>query len=186
MMLIACAPASPPPVALPDAAVVSQEDSVPVALPEGPLAPAIHNEVWLNSDPLADADLRGKVVILDFWTFGCINCVRTIPALREMYDTYKDDPGVVLIGMHTPEFSYEKDVAAVQDAIKRLEVPYAVAIDNDMATWRAFNNRYWPSIYIIDKRGVIRYNHIGELHTDRPIYGELLALIDQLKREPGG
>ena len=158
---------------------------MPSSLLAGPLAPPIANEVWLNSDPLTDADLHGKVVILDFWTFGCINCVRTIPALREMYNHYKDDPGVILIGMHTPEFSYEKDLDAVKEAIERLDVPYAVAIDNDMATWNAFNNRYWPSIYIIDKRGAIRYNHIGELHSDRPIYGQLLDLIDQLKQEPG-
>ncbi len=110
--------------------------------------------------------------------------MRTIPAVRELHNTYRAD-GLVVIGVHSPEFSYEKDVDNVKDAIARLEVPYAVALDNDFKTWRAFNNRYWPSLYLIDKRGVIRYNHIGELHVGTKSWDELVSLIEQLQKEPG-
>jgi len=104
--------------------------------------------------------------------------------VRELYNKYKDSD-LVIIGIHTPEFNYEKDINAVQDAIVRLDVPYPVALDNDKLTWRAFRNRYWPSLYLIDRRGVIRHNHIGELHTDRNSYTELVALIEQLLQESG-
>ena len=108
--------------------------------------------------------------------------MRTIPAVRELYNTYKD-AGLVVIGVHSPESGYEQDVDNVKDAIARLDVPYAVVLDNDLITWRAFNNHYWPSLYLIDKRGVIRYNHIGELHVGTKGWDELVALIEQLKTE---
>jgi alkyl hydroperoxide reductase subunit AhpC len=109
--------------------------------------------------------------------------VRTIPAVRELHDTYKDD-GLIVVGVHSPEFNHEKDVDNVRDAITRLDVPYPVAIDNDFATWRAFDNRYWPTLYLVDKRGVIRYSHIGELHKDTKSWNELVSLIEQLRKEP--
>lgn len=110
--------------------------------------------------------------------------MRTIPAVRELHNLYQNS-GLVVIGVHTPEFDYEKDVNNVKNAIARLNVPYAVAIDNDYATWRAFNNSYWPSLYVIDKRGVIRYNHIGELHQNTRDWDEVVSLIEQLQKEPG-
>lgn len=110
--------------------------------------------------------------------------MRTIPAVRELYAAYHD-AGLTVIGMHSPEFGYEQNIDNVRDAIARLEVPYPVALDNDFTTWRAFNNHYWPSLYLIDKRGVIRYNHIGELHVGTQSWDELVALIERLQKEPG-
>jgi hypothetical protein len=108
--------------------------------------------------------------------------VRTIPAVRELHRQYQDQ-GLVVIGMHSPEFQYEHDVNNVKAAITRLDVPYPVALDNDFATWHAFQNRYWPTLYLIDKRGVIRSTHIGELHENTAGWTELTALIDTLLKE---
>ena len=110
--------------------------------------------------------------------------MRTIPAVRELHNTYKDD-GLIVVGVHSPEFSHERELANVKEAIARLDVPYPVAIDNDFATWRAFNNRYWPTLYLIDRRGVIRHTHIGELHVGTQGWMELVNLIEQLQKEPG-
>lgn len=131
-------------------------------LPDWGAAPELTNEVWLNTEnPLRLADLRGKVVLLDMWTFGCINCINVIPSLRGWHQTYADQ-GLVIIGNHYPEFAYEHDLNNLRDALVRLEIPYAIAQDNDGATWRAYNNRYWPTLILIDKQGRIRYRHIGE------------------------
>jgi thiol-disulfide isomerase/thioredoxin len=124
-------------------------------------APELTNQVWLNSPPLKLADLRGKVVIIDFWTFDCINCIHVTPALKEWYSKYKDK-GLVIIGVHSPEFDYERDVNSVKDAIARMGITYPVAIDNDFRTWQAFRNQYWPAFYFVDKAGQIRHVHIGE------------------------
>jgi thiol-disulfide isomerase/thioredoxin len=131
-------------------------------LPDLGTAPELTNEVWLNTDrPLRLADLRGKVVLLDMWTFDCINCRNVIPSLRDWYTKYRDK-GLVVIGNHFPEFDYERDLGNLKDAIQHLNVPYAVAQDNDGATWRAYGTRYWPTWFVIDKRGHVRYTHIGE------------------------
>jgi thiol-disulfide isomerase/thioredoxin len=125
-------------------------------------APELNNEIWLNtSGPLRLEGLRGKVVLLDMWTFGCVNCKNVIPSLRSWHEKYGAQ-GLVVIGNHYPEFGYEEDLDNLKEAIVRLDVPYAVAQDNDGATWRAYSNRYWPTLYLIDKRGHIRYRHIGE------------------------
>lgn len=137
------------------------------ALPQPALAdlgpaPELTNEVWLNAEgPLRLADLRGKVVLLEMWTFGCVNCRNVMPSLKEWHSKYSDQ-GLVLIGNHYPEFSYEEDLGNLKDAIERYEIEYAIAQDNDGATWRAYQNRYWPTLYLIDKQGRIRYVHIGE------------------------
>lgn len=110
--------------------------------------------------------------------------MRTIPAVRELHETYKGS-GLIVIGVHTPEFNHEHDIDNVQDAMARLDVPYPVALDNDYHTWRAFKNRYWPSLYLIDKRGVIRYNHIGELHVGTKSWDEVVTFIEQLQKEQG-
>jgi thiol-disulfide isomerase/thioredoxin len=123
--------------------------------------PELFNEVWLNSDPLKLADLHGKVVIVEFWTFGCYNCKNVVPSLRAWHQEYGDD-GLVIIGIHTPEFGYERELENVKQALIDQDIPYAVAIDNDWQTWRAYHNRYWPAKYFIDKAGNLRHIHIGE------------------------
>lgn len=143
-------------------------------------APELTNEVWLNSDrPLRLADLHGKVVLVDFWTFGCINCQRVIPALRAWHETYGPQ-GLVVIGNHYPEFGYEAELDNLRAAIVDLEVPYPVAQDNKGETWRAYNTRFWPTLVLIDKRGRIRSRHIGE-----GAYPETEAAIQALLAEEG-
>jgi thiol-disulfide isomerase/thioredoxin len=132
------------------------------ALPDLGPAPELANETWLNvAAPLHIADLRGKVVIVEMWTLGCINCQHVIPSLKEWDAKYKDQ-GLVIIGNHYPEFSYEADLSNLKEAIARYDIQYAVAQDNDGATWRAYQNQYWPTLYLVDKQGHIRYVHIGE------------------------
>lgn len=116
---------------------------------------------WLNSEPLTIESLRGKVILVDFWTYSCINCIRTIPYINSWHEKY-GDKGLVIIGVHTPEFEFEKDYNNVKAAVEKYGIKYAVAQDNNYATWRAFSNRHWPHKYLIDKEGNIRYDHIGE------------------------
>jgi cytochrome c biogenesis protein CcdA/thiol-disulfide isomerase/thioredoxin len=116
---------------------------------------------WINSNPLTMTNLRGKVVLIDFWTYSCINCLRTLPHVQSWHDHYKKD-GLVVIGVHTPEFAFEHDLSNVRQAVKRLGIVYSVALDNDYDVWRAFDNHYWPAEYLIDARGRIRYHHFGE------------------------
>lgn len=116
---------------------------------------------WLNSAPLTPQSLRGKVVLVDFWTYSCINCLRSLPYVKAWYDKYKDH-GLVIIGVHAPEFAFEKDPANVAAAVKRLGVKYPVALDDDYAIWKGFNNEYWPADYFIDAHGRIRHHYFGE------------------------
>lgn len=125
-------------------------------------APELHNETWLNTEqPLRLADLRGQVVLLEMWTFGCVNCRNVIPSIRTWHETYAAE-GLVVIANHYPEFNYEADLDNLKAALADLDIPYAVAVDNDRETWSAYNNHYWPTLYLIDKQGHIRYVHIGE------------------------
>jgi cytochrome c biogenesis protein CcdA/thiol-disulfide isomerase/thioredoxin len=116
---------------------------------------------WLNSPPLTSESLKGKVVLIDFWTYSCINCLRTIPYIKAWAEKYKDH-GLVVIGVHTPEFAFERDVDNVRRAVSDLKIGYPVAIDNDYKVWRAFDNEYWPAHYFIDAEGRTRYHHFGE------------------------
>ena len=116
---------------------------------------------WLNSSPLNIAALRGKVVLVDFWTSGCINCARTLPYVTGLYDKYKGK-GLVVVGVHTPEFPFERSTATVQAAISRHGIRYPVAQDNEFATWKAYRNEYWPAQYIVDQSGRIVFEHAGE------------------------
>lgn len=116
---------------------------------------------WINSEPLTLESLRGKVVLIDFWTYSCINCVRTLPYLNAWHTTYADD-GLVIIGVHAPEFAFEHIPSNVQSAVDAYDIPYPVALDNDFLTWRAYNNRYWPAKYFIDRQGKLRHTHFGE------------------------
>ena len=134
---------------------------------------------WLNSPPLKLADLRGKVVLVDFWTHGCINCVNTLPYVTKLQEKYKDK-GLVIIGVHSPEFAFEKSTANVAAAIKRHGITYPVAQDNDFATWNAYHNRFWPAQYIVDKSGKIVFQHAGE-----GAYGEIERTIQRLLDDNG-
>ncbi|HLJ31669.1 MAG TPA: thioredoxin family protein, partial [Candidatus Babeliales bacterium] len=116
---------------------------------------------WINSKPLTLEQLRGKVVLIDFWTYTCINCVRTLPHVTQWYKDYKNN-GLEIIGVHTPEFAFEKNKDHVKNAVKKFNITYPVALDNDYQTWQAYNNHYWPAHYLIDQRGVIVKTHFGE------------------------
>jgi cytochrome c biogenesis protein CcdA/thiol-disulfide isomerase/thioredoxin len=135
-----------------------QSDDLPV---EGALPPLVGVTEWLNSKPLTQEGLKGKVVLIDFWTYSCINCLRAIPYVRAWAHKYKDQ-GLVVIGVHAPEFAFEKTIKNVRSAVADLKIDYPVAIDNDYAIWRAFNNQYWPAHYFIDAEGRIRHHHFGE------------------------
>jgi cytochrome c biogenesis protein CcdA/thiol-disulfide isomerase/thioredoxin len=128
---------------------------------EGPMPSLAGATAWINSPPLTREALKGKVVVVDFWTYSCINCLRSLPYVRAWAERYRDD-GLVVIGVHAPEFAFEKDLDNVRGAVRRLDVTYPVAVDNDRAIWRAFQNQYWPAHYFIDAKGRIRYHHFGE------------------------
>jgi thiol-disulfide isomerase/thioredoxin len=126
-----------------------------------PLAALSGATGWINSPPLTPAELRGKVVLVDFWTYSCINCLRSLPYVKAWYDRYKDH-GLVVIGAHSPEFAFEKDPDNVRRAVRELGISYPVALDNQFAIWRGFDNRYWPAHFFIDARGQVRSHHFGE------------------------
>ena len=143
---------------------------------------------WINSKPLTLRKLRGKVVLVDFWTYSCINCLRTLPHVKAWYQTYRQD-GLVVLGVHTPEFAFEHVPSNVRGAVHRLGITYPVALDNDYSTWNAFHNQYWPAKYLIDRRGHIRFVHFGEGEYDtteariRTLLGEsaqMLPVANQL------
>ncbi len=134
---------------------------------------------WLNSPPLTPAGLRGKVVLIDFWTYTCINWRRSLPYIRAWAEKYKDH-GLVVIGVHAPEFEFEKNVDNVRQAAKDMRVNYPIAIDSDHAIWRAFKNEYWPALYFVDAQGDIRHHHFGEGE-----YEQSEKIIQQLLAEAG-
>jgi thiol-disulfide isomerase/thioredoxin len=151
-----------------------------VRLPvEGSLPSLAGATQWLNSPPLTPAALRGKVVLVDFWTYTCINWLRTLPYLRAWADRYKDQ-GLVVIGVHTPEFDVEHDLDNVRRAVKELRVDYPVAVDNDYAIWTAFDNHYWPALYLVDAQGQIRHHRFGEGG-----YQQSEMILQQLLTEAG-
>ena len=134
---------------------------------------------WLNSPRLSNKSLRGKVVLVDFWTYTCINSLRPLPYVKSWAAKYKD-AGLVVVGVHTPEFSFEKERLNVEKASRELKVTYPVAIDSNYAIWRAFNNQYWPAQYLVDGKGRVRYHHFGEGD-----YGEIEHVIQELLKENG-
>ncbi len=140
---------------------------------------------WINTPPLTIEKLKGKVVLVDFWTYSCINCIRTFPYLKSWYQKYKDN-GFVIVGVHTPEFAFEKDKENVIDATKRFGILYPVALDNNFATWQAYDNSYWPAHYLIDRDGIVREVHHGEgayTETENAIR-DLLGLAPIKGEEP--
>ena len=152
----------------------------PTPLPvEGDLPSLGGATAWINSQPLTPVGLRGKVVVVDFWTYTCINWLRTLPYIRAWAAKY-GDRGLVVIGVHTPEFSVEHELANVRRAASEMRVEYPIAVDNDYAVWRAFHNDYWPALYIADAQGRIRFHHFGEGE-----YEESERVIQQLLKEAG-
>ncbi|NNM60188.1 MAG: cytochrome c biogenesis protein DipZ [Legionellales bacterium] len=132
------------------------------ALPSSYPAPALNSDtIWLNSPPLTMQALKGKVVLIDFWTYSCINCIRTLPYLKDWYNKYHDK-GLVIIGVHAPEFEFEKNVNNVKQAIAQYGIHYPVVLDNNYVIWQHYNNQYWPAHYLIDKNGQVVYQHFGE------------------------
>lgn len=123
-------------------------------------------ERWLNSEPLTLAQLRGRVVLVDFWTYACINCIRTLPHVNRWAELYTRQ-GLTVVGVHTPEFPFERTTSNVEVALRRHGVKHPVAQDNRYGTWRAYSNQYWPAAYLIDAQGRIRYKHFGEGEYDR-------------------
>jgi cytochrome c biogenesis protein CcdA/thiol-disulfide isomerase/thioredoxin len=155
-------------------------NNAPATLPVEGNLPALDGAVqWLNSPPLDAQALKGKVVLVDFWTYSCINCLRTLPYVKAWAEKYRDQ-GLVVIGVHAPEFAFERNVGNVTKAMKDLGINYPVAVDNDYKIWRAFNNEYWPAHYFADAQGRIRYHHFGEGE-----YAESERVIQQLLREAG-
>jgi cytochrome c biogenesis protein CcdA/thiol-disulfide isomerase/thioredoxin len=161
-------------------ALVAKGNTATAALPNYGLAPAlIAGGDWFNTAPLTLKQLRGKVVLIDFWTYSCINCLRTLPHLESWYSTYHSK-GLVIIGVHTPEFAFEHVASNVKAAVKRLGIKYPVMQDNNYATWNAYSNQYWPAEYLIDRTGHVRHYHFGESS-----YGETEGLIRQLLGDKG-
>ncbi len=153
-----------------------QGEALPV---EGPMPSLDGATEWLNSKPLTAEDLKGKVVLIDFWTYSCINCLRAVPYVRAWSEKYRDH-GLVVIGVHAPEFAFERNIDNVKKAIASLGIKYPVAVDNDYKIWRAFDNEYWPAHYFIDAKGQLRHQHFGEGE-----YDESERVIQQLLKEAG-
>jgi thiol-disulfide isomerase/thioredoxin len=163
-----------------DEAVAPRTSSAAARLPvEGDFPSLGGANGWLNSQPLTPAGLRGKVVLIDFWTYTCINWLRTLPHVRAWAEKYKDQ-GLVVIGVHSPEFAFEKNVDNVRRAVQDMRVDYPVAIDSDHAIWRAFRNQYWPALYFIDAQGRIRHHQFGEGE-----YEQSERILQQLLAEAG-
>lgn len=132
---------------------------------------------WINSDPLTIAELKGNVILVQFWTFSCINCQRTLPYITQWHEQYAA-PGLKVIGVHTPEFAFERERGNIEDALRRHQITYPVPVDNDFETWNAYDNGYWPHLFLADRQGVLRYDHIGE-----GAYEETERVIEQLLAE---
>ncbi len=165
------------PVAFPKANEIAAR-TVAVELANEGTFPSLDGAVkWLNSPPLTREQLKGKVVLIDFWTYSCINCLRSIPYVEAWAEKYKND-GLVVIGVHTPEFAFEKDPGNVAKSLTDLKITYPVAIDSNYAIWKAFHNEYWPAHYFIDANGSIRYHHFGEGK-----YDESEEVIEELLRQ---
>lgn len=138
-----------------------------------------HSGEWINSEPLQLEDLKGNVVLVDFWTYTCINCIRTLPYLRRWHETYKDT-GLIIVGVHTPEFEFEKSLANVKKAASDFQLAYPIVQDNEFGIWRDYSNRFWPAKYLVDKDGYVRYTHFGE-----GAYDETEQAIQKLLKERG-
>jgi thiol-disulfide isomerase/thioredoxin len=166
--------------AVPEDGSMRQQMTPAVSLPFEADMPSLDGATgWLNSPPLTPAGLRGKVVLVQFWTYTCINWLRTLPYVRAWAEKYKDQ-GLVVIGVSTPEFEFEHNIENVRRSVKEMGITYPIAIDNDYAIWRAFDNNYWPALYFVDARGHIRHHYFGEGD-----YEQSERVIQQLLAEAG-
>jgi thiol-disulfide isomerase/thioredoxin len=136
---------------------------------------------WINSKPMKLADQKGKVVVIHFWTNGCINCIHNYPHYRAWQDKYRDNKNLVIVGIHTPEFNAEKNVAGIKEKGAKNGLKFAIAVDNDRATWKAWGNQYWPCVYLVDKAGKVRQRWEGELGAEG--YRTMTEQIDKLLAE---
>lgn len=176
-LLVLCALALPVTVAVSHRASATAVTSA--SLPDlGPVPELTGGTGWLNGPPLRTADLRGRVLMIEVWTFGCYNCLNALPHVKETAARYRD-AGLVTIGVHTPETERERVTDNVRRRVQELGVRFPVVLDNDFAIWRALGNQYWPSIYLVDRRGRIRFHHDGEGR-----YGAIDAAVKQLLAEP--
>lgn len=155
------------------------EAKKPYSMPEFTQSSA---QEWLNSKPLSKKDLIGKVTLIDFWTYGCWNCYRSFPWLHGVEKQYKPR-GFQIIGIHSPEFDHEKIHANIKQNIKKFEITNPVMVDNDMGFWKRMNNRFWPSYYLVDKKGQVRANYIGETHKGDPQAFQIEEMIAKLLAE---
>jgi thiol-disulfide isomerase/thioredoxin len=169
------------------ARILGLEDSMPSGgsrglQDEGPLPSLAGATAWLNSPPLTANQLKGKVILVDFWTYSCINCIRTIPHVKALHERYGKD-GLLVIGVHTPEFAFERNLGNVRKAVTDFGITYPVAVDNDWKIWRAFSNRFWPAHYLADARGRLRYHHFGE-GGEAATEAAIRALLIEAGRQP--
>ena len=157
--------------------------AVPKELPVlGPMPPLSGASGWLQSRPLSVAELRGKVVLVEFWTFGCVNCQRALPSVRTWAKRYRDE-GLVVVGVHAPEFAAERERVQVERAVAQLGLDFPIAMDNDFAIWKAWSNQYWPSLYLVDAQGRVRWRHIGEGAYDETEQA-IRQLLGEARRAP--
>jgi thiol-disulfide isomerase/thioredoxin len=164
----------------------SKKSQIPeyVANPMAKAAPEFEGIAgWINSEPLSLQDLRGKVVFLDFWTYGCINCQRTLPSMRIFHERYSAD-GLVVVGVHTPELPYERKRENVQRAVALAGLTYPIALDSNNTTWKRYGNHYWPRQTLVDAKGTIRYEHVGEGDYDE-IEARIIELLNEAKMQHG-
>lgn len=157
----------------------SQAQSLPFPLPE-----FTHQstEAWINSEPLTLAELQGNVTLVDIWTFACWNCYRSFPWLNEVEEKYRTK-GLQVIGVHSPEFEYEKKRASIEAKMKEFKLKHPVVIDNDFSYWRALENKYWPTFYLVDKKGIVRDVFIGETHAGTSKAKHIEQAIERLLAE---
>ena len=148
-------------LAAPATPAAAQAPASPSIIGSSPLSGLSGGTAWINSPPLTAKQLKGKVVLVDFWDYSCINCIRAFPYIRAWAEKYKDS-GLVVIGVHTPEFDIEKEQPNVQKAVTKFGITYPVVLDNNYAIWNAFHNQYWPAHYFIDAKGKVRFEHFGE------------------------
>ncbi|MGH9875696.1 MAG: redoxin domain-containing protein [Pyrinomonadaceae bacterium] len=163
----------------------SASPAIPVAEDKSPAAPEFATGDWINSEPLTLKSLRGRVVLVEFWTFGCYNCRNTLPAIKDLDARYRDK-GLTIVGVHSPEFDDEKQIGNLRREVASLEIRYPVVTDNDYATWRAYDVAAWPTIFVLDKSGRIRWSHVGEgaYEKTEQVIQKLLDENSQLDSKP--
>lgn len=150
---------------------------------QAPEFPVRSAQEWINSAPITLASLRGKVVLVDFWTFECWNCYRSFPWLNSIEDKFRSE-GLAVVGIHTPEFEREKVISSIRDKVREFKITYPVMVDSDHATWNAYNNRYWPAFYLIDRKGKIQALYVGETHAGDSQAKAIEAQIKTLLAQP--